>query len=1136
MPRKETEFFAYQWSDAEEKLDDDQSERTIIRIYGVSKTGKNVYVKVTNFTPYCYVELPQTIEWNESRIGMVKSKLCSLGYKRDYQPISSEFSRKKSLYFAEKESSQTVDGKTEYKDKYYPFFRFCFRSKTAMRSFCYNLKNRIEISGLGIMVFKVHETDNISPVLNLLATNKLPSAGWIKSVGELVDDVEKESTFDEEYICSYKDLLPLDTDDTIIQPRVLSFDIEANSTITSAMPNPSEPNDKVFQISCISSIQNKIEKYLMTLGDPDPQIVGSDVIIQKYKTEADLLMGFRNHIHEKNYNVIIGYNILGWDFEYMINRAKFTHIMSGSGSCFSKIGCIQDGRVDTEVSPKFESRAHAAQKLVYLDSEGRLYLDLLPIIKREYKLLNYRLKTVTTHFGLPTKDPLTAQDIFRCYREFTPKSLGEVGKYCVQDAYITLLLYQKLQLWFGLCEMAKTAHVPIFYTFTKGTQIQMFSQVMKYCMYNNYVIVADKYVPKRGEEEYMGATVLTPIPGKYKKVLSFDFASLYPSIMMAYNIDYSTFVNDDIYTIGMYDDEYYLQWNRFPSYVKLNDDKKGEKIWEKVNTTDELIATVKRVRAEYPNRIILLQEKESNIKDEHCHIFEWEDHSGCDHDLNRKKKKNGEYSTAKRKIICGCRYYRFLKAEYSKGVVPILLESLISRRKQTRAEIAKNEKEIRVLLVELLASGCENSDFITSFKSENKKYFENIEDEVESYKSPGFTQQELNNKRERITFLNTINGVFDKRQSSYKICANSMYGAMGVKKGYLPLVPAASTITYRGRSAIEFISTYIPERYGGITVYGDTDSSMIYFPHIKDNGEAVRLADSITADMERYFPKPMKLEFEKVYEKYLILTKKRYMAHVANKKGEIIDFIKKGVVLQRRDNCKFLRDIYLKTTTSLLDDVDTDTILSEVVDGINTLFHRKYNYRDFVITKSMNRAEYLSKTLPAHVQLANRMKRRGMVVGTGSRIEYIFTTKCRGEKDFNQGDKVEDIDYFSQFKSYLRVDYLYYMEKQLIKPLDELLKVGLGIDDFVKNQFQLRLQKYKVNEHILELFSPKLHIIEDENEETIDNEKNSDDEKSDEKIQHAKKKAEKESKPRKPRKTKIPQQLEFTEETTSGWM
>ena len=68
----------------------------------------------------------------------------------------------------------------------------------------------------------------------------------------------------------------------------------------------------------------------------------------------------------------------------------------------------------------------------------------------------------------------------------------------------------------------------MFYLFTEGTQIQMYSQVLCYCNKNN--IVVNKCIQST-EDNYQGATVLNPIPGKYDKVLSFDFASLYPSTM-----------------------------------------------------------------------------------------------------------------------------------------------------------------------------------------------------------------------------------------------------------------------------------------------------------------------------------------------------------------------------------------------------------------------------------------------------------------------------------------------------------------------------------------------------------------------------------------------------------------------------
>jgi len=104
--------------------------------------------------------------------------------------------------------------------------------------------------------------------------------------------------------------------------------------------------------------------------------------------------------------------------------------------------------------------------------------------------------------------------------------MGICGRYCVQDSALVIRLFNKLQTWIGLCEMAKTCNVPIFYLYTQGQQIKVYSQLYKYCMYNNYVVEKDGYIPK-DDEHYVGATVFEPKAGVYDIVLPFDFASLY---------------------------------------------------------------------------------------------------------------------------------------------------------------------------------------------------------------------------------------------------------------------------------------------------------------------------------------------------------------------------------------------------------------------------------------------------------------------------------------------------------------------------------------------------------------------------------------------------------------------------------
>ncbi len=78
---------------------------------------------------------------------------------------------------------------------------------------------------------------------------------------------------------------------------------------------------------------------------------------------------------------------------------------------------------------------------------------MLPIIQRDYKLNNYKLKTVSDMFVGETKDPLTAKDIFKCYKigmkdvndEVSQNAMSIVGKYCVQDSVLVYKLFYNLQ-------------------------------------------------------------------------------------------------------------------------------------------------------------------------------------------------------------------------------------------------------------------------------------------------------------------------------------------------------------------------------------------------------------------------------------------------------------------------------------------------------------------------------------------------------------------------------------------------------------------------------------------------------------------------------------------------------------------
>jgi DNA polymerase elongation subunit (family B)/ribonuclease HI len=1016
-------FFVYSWH-----VDDSETEVTCIRAYGLNKQNKTVCVRIDDFTPYVYVQLPEIpkVVWDERAAQILGNKIDELLL--DKKPIKKKLMFKKKLYYAHIVNDRE-EKKEEAKKKrrLFPFLFLSFSSSSDIRMLLAKVSKPLYIPLICSLPIRLKVHENNAPIfLQLACARDVPLAGWIQFLGKEVKDSEEQeekvTTCDFEYKAKWTSLVPMKDCTAVIKPLILSYDIEVYSSNPNKMPDAKNPRDVVFQISCIlgrnGDDDSMFEKYLLTLCEPNPQVVGEDVEILMYNNEMELLLGFVQFIQEKQPNIICGYNIFTFDIPYMIQKAKEHFIIND----FDRQGFDKYGHAK-EKTITWSSSAYKNQSFQFMDAEGRLFVDLLPIIRRDYKLSNYTLKAVTDHFLGETKDPLTPKGIFRCYDlgrkggEKGAKAMGIVGKYCVQDSALVLKLFTKLQIWFGLSEMASICNVSVFDLFTRGQQLKVFSQVYKKCMAENVVVERDGYVPK-DDEHYQGAHVFEPVPGVYDCVVPFDFASLYPSIIIAYNIDYSTLVPED-----------------------------------------------------------------SDIPDSDCHIIEWEEHIGCEHEERKRKTKP-------KHILCGHRKFRFLKTH--KGILPALLEDLLLARKKTRNEIKTIEAKIK--------SG--------SVSTAEK-------DELETY-------------------LN----VLDKRQLSYKVSANSGYGAMGVSVGFLPLMPGAMCVTAKGRQSIELVARMIPEQFGGKLVYGDTDSNYVIFPHLSTPQEIWAHAEKVSEEISKNFPKPMKLEFEGViYWRFLILTMKRYMSLKCDKEGNVSKKIeKKGVLLSRRDNSNFVRTVYSDIIMKIFDKKADDEILYDATCHIQKLCAYGFPYKDFIVTKSVGLAsngsdpktckiplpipgkkgkgmlgnytipllplnnpqekqkkmdekqaisdeDFYIKCLPAQVQLAEKIRRRGGRVDVGVRLEYLVLKTDNAKA--KQYDKIESADYYKEHNETLEIDFLYYL-KALANPLDQVLEctVGQKGKDFTYTMYKQQVIKQTVLAQLLRLFEPKLRFFDGEKEFT----------------------------------------------------
>jgi len=1022
-------FLPFQWSHCTERNDKDIP-ITVIRIFGWNEKNESVYVRVDDFEIPLTIELPLDIMWTEGKIKMLIDKLIKMEERKDYKPTSIKFKMLQNLYYAH--INKNKEG--NYENKKFPYIIMNFRSEEAFKSFKYKLDKEIQIVNLGKMKLKTHLTENsISPSIKMIALHNLPSSSWISGIGIRVLEENKESTKRHEYIVSCEDLKALPEEEALklqmVYPKILSFDLEVYSSVKGTFPNPDRPLDKVFQIgvAICSTINNKktYKKIGLVLHDSnDIEDVDKDVTLNKYveirkfKNESDLYVGFTKLLLDEDPDILIGYNIFKFDIDYMVKRAS--ELLRCLDE-FNRMSSIFGKKAEVKTI-KWESKAYGKQEFQYLDMQGRIFIDLLPYIKNSFKLVNYKLETVCAEYLKTNKDPMTASDIFKAYESKDTKKLTTVLKYCIQDAWVVYLLWEKLSIWFDLVESATTNGVPIFDLLTRGQQIKIIAQLIRYCN-NNDIAVQTKVMEVKDSEKYEGAYVSDPLPGIYENVVSFDFASLYPSIIQAYNIDYTKLVIDD------------------------------------------------------------------SIPDKLCHVFEWERHQCCEHDkewvqkrdkrlerlrksIENKKKKDKSTITWEDEVelkplknevsICASYRYRFLKADVcDEGIIPTMLKNLLGARKKVRKIIEKNEEEIHEL------------------KKQKTK------------------EAEL-----KIDKLNEINAVLDKRQLAYKVSANSMYGAMGIKQGYLPFLPGAMCVTSTGKKSILKVNQYFRDTYKGQIVYNDTDS-IYYSPDIENDLEKIfTFAEEVAEDVKKLFPPPMKLEFEgKCYTKFLILTKKRYVCKVVKRNGDAEKKLMiRGIVLKRRDNCKFLRDVYETMIYNILDHSKVFTGLSKlqytmshiyklpevvsllnfIIDKVNDLFTFRYTFKDFVITKGMRSLEHKSKSDPVHIHVAKKIISRGTPVSDNSRIEYVLikTNDNRYKDGEKLSDNAEDIEYFKQHREILRIDYLLYLQRQAIKPIDEVIQKVLKLEDFLYNHFKIRVQKELVLRKIKKLNSPKITIVE----------------------------------------------------------
>tara|TARA_B100001093_G_scaffold437457_1_gene436375 strand:+ start:8719 stop:11280 length:2562 start_codon:yes stop_codon:yes gene_type:complete len=199
----------------------------------------------------------------------------------------------------------------------------------------------------------------------------------------------------------------------------------------------------------------------------------------------------------------------------------------------------------------FEANATGSlvQKM-FLHSYWSVLDPWLYLKKSLHKLKSYSLKNCMQHFcpnEARTKVDLPYDVMFSYLESNDPIKLGEVAVYCAMDAFAPLLLIQQLQCVLETQMFSSLVRVPFSLLMTCGQQKKIISKLKERIHLDGWVL--NNY-PKSQDNKgkYKGAIVVPPKSGYHQACVgTLDFASLYPSIMIANNIGFSTFVWDKDY-------------------------------------------------------------------------------------------------------------------------------------------------------------------------------------------------------------------------------------------------------------------------------------------------------------------------------------------------------------------------------------------------------------------------------------------------------------------------------------------------------------------------------------------------------------------------------------------------------------